>query len=166
MLLSLQREVQSLKFLNGGAISDLVSRVSVLERNSVKYPNYKTIVKEWKFGMNGDLGDILPGYQGEFMYGQQYSIPSDGYLFFECAANSFEQTLTKKVGFGWQINGRTLGSISASNYETYEYDENSTGAFVKAGDLFRFITTVTAAAGTRNPNAGGNYARVYLFAGQ
>ena len=35
MLLSLQREVQSLKFLNGGAISDLVSRVNNIE-NALK----------------------------------------------------------------------------------------------------------------------------------
>lgn len=149
----------------GGALTDLVSRISILERDSIKCPSYKTVAQQWTFGMNGANGDIIPGWkQGDYpSYSPVYTVNQSGMLLFLCAANAITQTPDNRVGFGWQVNGREIGSVNAVGERTYDSNETNSTLFVKAGDSFRFSARNTANTGIKDPNASSNYARVYLL---
>ena len=86
-LLALRQEVQSLKFLNGGAISDLVSRVNALERTGVKMPDYaktQTLI---------NLRDtIVPDWDVDTKPLDTIYAPSDGYLLIVAQTKSYDNS--------------------------------------------------------------------------
>ena len=114
MLLSLQQEVQSLKFLNGGALSDLVASVSRIKQNALTAPNYNNPVLLWSKNGGGSANPLIPDYvpktDATLRIGD---VPQTGWLYVSILLNqSSGASYPAKVRF--YLNDRNMTSTTAA----------------------------------------------------
>ena len=146
-LLALRQEVQSLKFLNGGggAISDLISRVSVLEKTTTRYPDYGNLLTWWEFGQGKKDGLMCPSFvKGQLIESPRHTIPYDGFLSVRICMNPSGTLETDRIAIRFLINGVVVGMAAGANCKIYTgvpdvaYDNIAYTTFVKKGDTFSF----------------------------
>lgn len=175
-LLTLRQEVQSLKFINGGgAISDLVSRVSALEAQPKCVPNFNKTL--WSMSLGRDTNprvEIFPEWTSRDTSIKQFAtVPQDGILLMQVYVVSLVKEQHDDIS---PENGNSTESttirISTGTIASPKYLVTSEVLVKETNDVRSSFATqaVPVAAGTPlffnaclNPNHGNNKVLIHLY---
>lgn len=156
----------------GGVISDLESRVKILENNRLPRPNFsKWLWQDYRSGEN-----IIPGYDGDtIVRTDDIIVPYDGWMFVEMHGETFDgasgemrNTLIQFIYNNQRLNFVDITPSKYNKGEQLQFEQTNNVIFpCFAGDKYflggNYTHYLPESWANSYPNNSGNTVKVIIY---